>query len=566
MSYPAARSDDSGLSSTNDSSGLGSGLGEQRAGSFRAIHPYIPQHDGEIELNAGDCITNAKDLSNGWTVGRNINNQAVGIFPSACVIEEALLVPADQTVDDGLWYGLDPDALDRLSTLSTDDTCDRESQLFALGPGDPFPPPPDITENTPHTDPPIIDDSKLYALSPSTNKGLQKKPQLLVKPNLAQTDTPVKTIASTMPHQQEQPTVWCQQQPHPALVQRMNSQESMLNPERSTYVPPRSSTPAPSRHNSQPNLLRSGRPSVDATSLESTERQNVANETLNNNNSGVGGNLVLNNVAITPQQLADIKRSRYYEDYRTLQCPAHDDEDTDIIIPPQVQPPPPQQQYQYKPILKKKRRNDNLPVDPTAARGGSPEIYYADTEVYGSEHDLDDRPRSLRLVVSVLCGLLSGFLLFLWMYHALRYSFLAALIAGTSLVALASVAFTASRLCRCIGAILLPSLCTTRGRIAFLILIGGFLLDGAVTNVYQNMEEVSRSMACSTEQSYNQSMLLLQPFDAMMLQLNSTVDRLQRASADIGHSLRPLSDGLEVMEMDLETGDVELQTTAKVYT
>ncbi len=64
--------------------------------------------------------------------------------------------------------------------------------------------------------------------------------------------------------------------------------------------------------------------------------------------------------------------------------------------------------------------------------------------------------------------------------------------------------------CRCVGALLLPSVCTTRGRIAFLVIITGFLLDGPVTNVYTNMAEVSRSMSCSAEQSYNQSMLLLQ--------------------------------------------------------
>ena len=536
-------------------------------GSFRVIHPYVPQHDGEIELCAEDCITNAKDLSNGWTVGRNRSNQAVGIFPSACVVEEALLSQPDYTIDDTSWYGINPDALDRLSTISTDDTCgNSDSQINALGPGDASPPPPDSTENTPHiTDSTIPDYPKIYALSYNLNKGVPpKKPQLLVKPSPSQTDTPLKLRSSTMPHQQAQSLVWCQQrQPH--MTQRINSQD-MLNADIPVYVPPRSSTPAPSRHNSQSNLLRSTKPSVDATSMDSTEQQNVTNETLNNNNSGSSATTMINHTGIPPEQLADIKGGLYYEDYRTLQCPSLDEDETDNIRSTPIQPPPTQpQKYQYKPIMKKQKRNQNYLVDPTTGRGGSPGIYYADTEVCGSERDLDDdRPRSLRLVISVLCGLLSGFILFLWMYHALRYSFLASLISGTSLVALASVAFTASRLCRCMGAIFLPSLCTTRGRITFLVLISGFLLDGAVTNVYQNMEEVSRSMACSTEQSYNQSMLLLQPFDAMMLQLNITVERLQKASADIGHSLRPLSDGLKVMEMNLDTGKMELSDTAKV--
>ena len=526
---------------------------DQRSGSFRVIHPYVPQHDGEVELSVGDCVTNAKDLSNGWTVGRNLTSQAVGIFPSACVVQASLLTQEpDQQTDDSLWYDLD-----RLSAISTEDI-DRNSQLFSIGEG--LPPPPDVTEHT------IQDPGE----DNRQNKTLQntRKPQMSVKPNpsknlfISQSGDlarrPPSDMSANTGGVPEPPTVWCHQgsiphiaqtlptQTHPSNTHRMTPNE--LDDGRQRYIAPRCATPAPSRHNSQPNLLRSSRPSIDAN-IDNTERQNVTNETLNNNNSAQ--NIPL---SLTAAQIAEIKRSRYYQDYRTLECPPDDEEElVDEITAPHMQP-----QYQYKPILKKRsRQNDAYP--PEGGRGQ--EIYYAD----GSQpHVEDERPKSLRLVISVLCGLLSGFVLFLWMYHALRYSFIVALIAGTILVALGSIAFAASRLCRCVGAILLPSICTTRGRLAFLILIGGFILDGAVTNIYQNMEEVSRSMACSTEQSYNQSMLLLQPFDAMMTELNTTVERLQRASTDIGHSLRPLQEGLDQMEMDLYTGELELTGTARV--
>ncbi len=48
-----------------------SSLAGDSGDSYRVIQRYLPQHDGEIELVPGDTITNAKDLSNGWTLGRN---------------------------------------------------------------------------------------------------------------------------------------------------------------------------------------------------------------------------------------------------------------------------------------------------------------------------------------------------------------------------------------------------------------------------------------------------------------------------------------------------------------
>jgi len=71
-------------------------------------------------------------------------------------------------------------------------------------------------------------------------------------------------------------------------------------------------------------------------------------------------------------------------------------------------------------------------------------------------------------------------------------------------------------------------------------------------------------MGCSAEQAYNQTMFLLQPFDAMMVQLNWTIGGLQQAARNISRGLRPLADGLDLVEKDLYNGKLQLYGTRKV--
>ena len=48
---------------------------------YVVTQPYTPQHDGEISLSYGDKLCDIKDLGNGWTLGKNLTNNSVGIFP-----------------------------------------------------------------------------------------------------------------------------------------------------------------------------------------------------------------------------------------------------------------------------------------------------------------------------------------------------------------------------------------------------------------------------------------------------------------------------------------------------
>jgi len=172
--------------------------------------------------------------------------------------------------------------------------------------------------------------------------------------------------------------------------------------------------------------------------------------------------------------------------------------------------------------------------------------------------------RSCRLVMSVIIGHLIGVVVFLWTFFHLGYGPLTAVALSSTVAVLTCVLLALSRVCRCSAALVLPSLCTANGRVAFVLVATGFLLAGPITNVYVNMEEISRAMGCSAEQAYNQTMFLLQPFDAMMVHLNWTIGGLQQAALNISRGLKPLEDGLDLVEMDLYNGKLQLYGTRKV--
>ena len=495
-----------------------SGLPVDSGECYKVIQPYLPQHDGEIELVIGDIVTNAKDLSNGWTLGRNASRDTVGIFPSGFIVNENAEDETDVKT---------PIEVNTPTVL--DIAKEREkSQERQVPP--PIAPKPSVQtknnqnkdfhkENTgiPHTyerlssregtpnpnDP--YEDDLLSALEGGENdleeynsgslpnqrrgKGFPRKPHMFVRPNPSknlfrdQSDSASKlaTSDSDMPDSpmsggnknyaaSTNSTPVAKQQIRMGTPPRLNVSRDrrpsnhLVQEEPMDIDQPGTSGVIVNRATNDPAEDHS---SSGLTSLEQTERQNARNENIHRNSPKI-------------QRDGLLPDSKYYQDYRTLECPVSD---------------APIHSVKYKPILK--NRNGNYYGSP--GRGG--EIYYQDRE---------QEQRSARLVVSVVAGLFCGLVLFLWMNYALGYTMMVSMFVSVSIAVLLCIFFAVSRLCRCVGALILPSICTTRGRIAFLIIITGFLLDGPVINVYNNMSEVSRSMSCSAEQSYNQSMLLLQ--------------------------------------------------------
>jgi hypothetical protein len=70
------------------------------------------------------------------------------------------------------------------------------------------------------------------------------------------------------------------------------------------------------------------------------------------------------------------------------------------------------------------------------------------------------------------------------MHYYLTYSFLVTVITASIIEVLLMALLAASRLCRACVAISLPMLCTSRGRVAYLIIVTGFILGGPVRDVF----------------------------------------------------------------------------------
>ena len=71
-------------------------------------------------------------------------------------------------------------------------------------------------------------------------------------------------------------------------------------------------------------------------------------------------------------------------------------------------------------------------------------------------------------------------------------------------------------------------------------------------------------MSCSAELSYNQTLVLLRPFDDMMLHLNRTIVSLQDAAHNVTDKMRPIEEGLGAIELDVYKGKTQLMGTKKV--
>ena len=78
------------------------------------------------------------------------------------------------------------------------------------------------------------------------------------------------------------------------------------------------------------------------------------------------------------------------------------------------------------------------------------------------------------------------------------------------------------------------------------------------------MADVARSLTCSADQAYNQTMLLLAPFDEMMEQLDSTVAHLYDVAHNVREGLAPLETNLENVEEKLRHGRINLMGTKRV--
>jgi len=115
-----------------------------------------------------------------------------------------------------------------------------------------------------------------------------------------------------------------------------------------------------------------------------------------------------------------------------------------------------------------------------------------------------------RLVVSTLASFVAGFLVFSAARCYLGSSFPVTVAVAVSASSVLLVALLLSRRCRCVVTLMVPAVSTDRGRAGLVLLTVATLLSGPAINVAFNIREMSRSMTCSADIAYNQTLLLLQ--------------------------------------------------------
>ena len=552
---------------------------------YRVVHPHRADHQGELQLEVGDVVTDCRHLGNDWTVGRSLATDTLGIFPSDC-LEPLAQGDGDQQVSgedtgQGSKHSLadaEEDAIhttpvdaDSVGVIATPPGVARNSHTPPRN-GTPirgWGTPVSVRSNPPvsRSTPPVnrsthnymdIDNVDDFDAQPRIGECAQRgssltrqgKPQQVVKPsrdayprhtNNSERRKPPTVPVRYTPQRVTPPAI----RPKPVVMQtfcrpetpQLNNPADYSDTDLDTecrYVSP-AHTDAATMPQCRPQLSRNAAYSISIGSLdctgsvadnsanERTQRQNIAqhsdNDGADDNETDLGVSMVC------------------YHDYRTLQYPTQQDASSPL-----------QTRARRKPV---ERNNTNT----SASSGDQWHRYY---------HKDKRKKRTSLAIMPLVVAMFLGLTTFAVMYFYLDYWIWIALGVSGATCLLLCVAFTASRLCCCVTALVLPSMCTPSGRIATLFLLSGLLLDGPVTNIYRNMAEMSRSMGCSAEQSYNQSQMLLQPFDGMMDQLNQTVMQLQYAASDVKAGLSILDDHMDDVSKHVDNGHVQLLGAGKV--
>ena len=567
---------------------------------YRVVRPHRADHSGELQLEVGDVVTDCRHLGNDWTVGRSLTNDTLGIFPSACLEPLAQREGNQQVCGDDTGHGSKHSLAEPEDDAIQATPVDADPvHVIATPPGvarNSHTPPKNATpirgwstpvssRSTPpasRSTPPVnrscmygdqapidahnymdIDNEDEFDAQPPIGECSQTlrgpsltrrgKPQQVVKPSRdtypRQATNPERRKPPTVPvrytpQRATPPTI----RPKPVVMQtfgrpstpQLNNNADYSDTDLDTecqYVSP-AHTDASTMPQCRPQLSRNAAYSISIGSLDCTgsvaensanermQRQNIAqysdNDGADDNETDLGVSMVC------------------YHDYRTLQYPTQQDASS----PLQTQTP----RARRKPT---ERNNTNT----GASNGDQWHRYY---------HKDKRKKRTSLKIMPLVAAMFLGLTVFAVMYFYLDYWIWIALgISGATCLVLC-IAFTASRLCCCVAALVLPSMCTPSGRVATLFLLSGLLLDGPVTNIYRNMAEMSRSMGCSAEQSYNQSLMLLQPFDGMMDQLNETVMQLQYAASDVKAGLSILDDHMDDVSRHVDNGHVQLLGAGKV--
>lgn len=543
---------------------------------------YRPRLDGEIALHAGDLVTSVRDLGNGWSLGRNVSRgggNSVGIFPTKCLLRHGRDTDPRRSSE----VGFNDDGRRQQRRGSSGGTVGGERRRRRSGNGGLS----SFGRKTQKSQRSFELDAEIRYCSPDVGivfTGEAAAEAALSGDANVETTVPekfanewsgccsecgiIRPTQSVELRVEGQSAVrrerWVKK---PRMIVKPSLDKSFADPDHRTPVSPTDGERVVLERFRDPSTTaeccRGSRLAFPATATLPLKSRSVApptelplnlppNRSRSTRQSGSGSQPIL-----SPTLHGLWKQGIYHDKGEDLRM-AHGrsavekNADQKDSIPLETAPPRSSRSCSCSFALK--------PL-PTSTSDLTSRPYYENSYYYT---ETCPENRCFRLAGSVSFGPAVGIVVFLWMLFHLDYAFVVAASTGGALAFLLSLFLVLSRVCRCVAAILLPSVCTARGRLSFVLVISGLLLSGPVTNVYVSVQEVSRSMGCSAEQSYGQMMLFLKPFDSMMAQLNGTIGRLQEAAKNVSVGLKPLDDGLSSVEMDLHNGKLQLFGTKRV--
>ncbi|XP_072044147.1 uncharacterized protein [Amphiura filiformis] len=160
--------------------------------------------------------------------------------------------------------------------------------------------------------------------------------------------------------------------------------------------------------------------------------------------------------------------------------------------------------------------------------------------------------KGLKAVAGIITGLILGVILLVGLYYGLDYGVIPAVIITAVSTVFMSVCLAFTVRGRCVALLMVPTLCTQRGRAAFLAIVVALLLNGPINNIFINANEVSTSMSCSAELAYNQSQQIkevaAEVFDQYVKNLEKTVTNLQDLADGVQGVFQPIENGLDAVQ------------------
>ena len=128
--------------------------------------------------------------------------------------------------------------------------------------------------------------------------------------------------------------------------------------------------------------------------------------------------------------------------------------------------------------------------------------------------------------------------------------------------------FIFSKLIRCVILIMVPTLCTGRGRVIILSVITGIMIGGPVINIARNTTEISSSMACTGDLVKNQTKALLkqlvEPLKEMGRKLQHYMQELRLSIKGLNIALAPIRDAISKFNNTVQKSLEELAKIPKV--